>query len=113
MLRLLLNTQIDTSYLIKGLVKTCIESWDTASDMLSASSDSPYRSLWKKNNFFATLLNPTQTFLCIGHRRSFLKYLFGDLNHDFQVDMNRIHYNPTTMKGAFTFADISLGYKLT
>ena len=107
-----MNVLVDTSYLIKGLVKTSIDAWDTASDIQSASSDSPYRYLWKKKKFFATLLNPTQTFLCIGHRGSFLKYLFGDLNHDFQVDMNRIHHSPTTVKGAFTFADISLGYRM-
>ena len=106
-----MNTLIDT-YLIKGLVETCIDSWDTASDILSASCDSPYRSLWKKKKFFATLLNPTQTFLCIEHRGSFLKYLFGDLNHDFHVDMGRIFYNATTMKGAFTFANIRLDFGL-
>ena len=111
MLRLLLNTLIDTFY-IKGLVETCINSWDTASDILSASCDLPYRSLWKKKKFFATLLNPTQTVFCIGHKGSFLKYLFGDLNHDFKVDMDRIFYNATTMKGAFTFADISLVRKM-
>ena len=111
MLRLLLNTLIDT-YLIKGLVETCIDAWDTASDIQSASCDSPYRSLWKKKKIFATLLNPTQTLFCIGHKGSYLKYLFGDLNHDFKVDMDRIFYNATTMKGGFTFADISLGHKI-
>ena len=111
MLRLRLNTLIDT-YLIKGLVETCIDSWDTASDILSASCDLPYRSLWKKRKFYATLLNPTQTLFCIGHKGSFLKYLFGDLNNDFKVDMDRINYNPNTMKGAFTFADISLAYRI-
>ena len=106
-----MNTLIDT-HLIKGLVKTCIDSWDTASDILSASCDSPYRSLWRDKKYFNTLLNPTQTVLCTEHKASFLKYLFGDLNHEFSMDMNRIFYNATTMKGAFTFANIRLDFGL-
>ena len=103
---------IDTSYLIKGLVKQILDQWDTFHDGLSASSDLPYRSLWKKNKFVATLLNPTQTSLCIVHKDSFLKYLFGDLTNNFNVDMDRISRSATTMKGSFTFADISLTYKM-
>ena len=95
--------------LIKDMVQNSLQAWDTMSDMLSTSSDSPYRSLSRDKKYFNTLLNPTQTVLCTGHKASFLKYLFGDLNHEFSMDMNRIFYNATTMKGAFTFADISLG----
>ena len=77
----------------------------------SASSDSSYRFLWRDKKYFNTLLNPTQTILCTGHMDSFLKYVFGDLNHKFTVDMNRIFKGATTMKGAFTFADIPLSYR--
>ena len=98
--------------LIKDMVQNSLQAWDTMSDMLSTSSDSPYRSLSRDKKYFNTLLNPTQTVLCTGHKASFLKYLFGDLNHEFSMDMNRIFYNATTMKGAFTFADISLGYRI-
>ena len=97
--------------LIKGMVQNSLQAWDRMSDILSTSSDSPYRSLWRDKKFFNTLINPTQTVLCKEHKASFLKYLFGDLNHDFLMDMNRIFYNATTMKGAFTFADISLSYR--
>ena len=79
---------------------------------LSASTDSSYRSLWRDKKYFNTLLNPTQTVLCMKHKASFLKYMFGDLNHQFKVDMNRIFRAATTMKGSFTFADISLGYRM-
>ena len=98
--------------LIKGLVQNSLQAWDTMSDVLSISSDSPYRSLWRDKNYFCTLLNPTQTVLCTGHKARFLKYLFGDLQHVFSMDMSQIFYNATTMKGAFTFADISLGYRM-
>ena len=95
--------------LIKGMVRNSLQVWDTMSDMLSTSSDSPYRSLWRDKIYFNTLLNPTQTVLCNRHKASFLEYLFGgDLNHVFSMDMSRIFKNATTMKGAFTFADISL-----
>ena len=98
--------------IIKDMVQNSLQAWDTMSDTLSTSSDSPYRSLWRDKKYFNTLLNPTQTVLCTEHKASFLKYLFGDLNHEFSMDMNRIFYNATTMKGAFTFADISLGYRM-
>merc|ERR1740137_439989 len=70
---------------IKGLVQSSLLAWDM-SDMLSTSS------LWRDKKYFNTLLNPTQTVLCTGYKASFLKYLFGDLNHEFSMDMNRIFY---------------------
>ena len=80
--------------------------------MRSTSSDLLTGYLWKEKLFFSNLRNPTQTCLCMKFKETFLKYLFGDLNHDFLMDMNRIFYNATTMKGAFTFADIPLGFKI-
>ena len=82
------------------------------SDILSTSSDSLYRSLWRDKKYFYNLLNPTQAALCTVHKASFLKYLFGDLNHQVSMDMNLITRSGTTMKVAFTFADIPLGYKI-
>ena len=93
--------------LIKGIVLNSLQAWDTMSGMLS--SDSLYRSLWRDKKYFYNLLNPTQTVLCTLHKDSFLKYLFGDLNHQFSMDMNLIQRS-TTLKGAFTLADIPLGY---
>ena len=99
--------------LIKDIVQDSLQDWDTMSVILSTSSDSLYRSLWRADKkYFNSLLNPTQTVLCTGHKFNFLKYLFGDLNHQFSMDMSHINHSATTMKGAFTFADIRLDFGL-
>ena len=74
------------------------------SDMLSTSSDYVYGSLWKQKMFFSNLRNPTQTVLSMKFKARFLKYLFGDLKHDFSdVDMSLISYNAAEIKGVFCF----------
>ena len=82
------------------------------SDMLSTSSDYAYGSLWKKKQLFGNVRNPTQTALCMKFKAKFLKYIFGDLKHEFSgVDMTHISYNAAAIKGAFTFNDaITLGH---
>ena len=78
--------------------------------MLSTST--AYGSLWKEKLFFSNLRNPTQTALCMKFKAKFLKYLFGDLKHEFKdMDKSPISYNAAEIKGAFTFNDtITLGY---
>ena len=70
--------------------------------MLSTST--AYGSLWKEKLFFSNLRNPTQTVLCMKFKDKFLKYLFGDLKHEFKdMDKSPISYNAAEIKGAFTF----------
>ena len=78
----------------------------------STAMDYAYGSLWKEKLFFSNLRNPTQTVLSMKFKARFLKYLFGDLKHEFSdVDMSLISYNAAEIKGAFTFNDtITLGY---
>ena len=81
--------------------------------MLSQINANKYQSLWKEKMFFSNLRNPTQTILSMKFKATFLKYLFGDLKHEFSsdMDMSFISYFPATIKGAFTFNDaITLGY---
>ena len=82
------------------------------SNMLSTSSDYAYGSLWKKKQLFGNIRNPTQTVLCMKFKAKFLKYLFGDLKHEFSdMNMSHISYNAAEIKGAFTFNDtITLGH---
>ena len=79
----------------------------------STARDYAYGSLWKEKLFFSNLRNPTQTVLSMKFKARFLKYLFGDLKHEFSgVDMSLISYNAAEIKGAFTFNDTirRLGY---
>ena len=92
---------------MKGVVQTCLEAWETmfnVQTMQSTSSDLTYGSLWKEKLFFSNLRNPTQTVLCMKFKDKFLKYLFGDLKHEFKdMDKSPISYNAAEIKGAFTF----------
>ena len=75
--------------------------------MLSTSSGYAYGSLWKEKLFFSNLRNPTQTVLSMKFKARFLKYLFGDLKHEFSdVDMSLISYNAAEIKGKFKLKEI-------
>ena len=77
-------------------------------DLLLVSGDTTYKSLWNENYVYASLLNPSQMILCEQFKEEFLKFLFGNLEYTFRMNMQKISYNYTTMNGAFTFADIDL-----
>ena len=73
------------------------------------SGDKTYQAMWKENYVFASLLNPSQMVLCNQFKEEFLKFVFGDLEYTFKMNMLsasvRICYNSNTMNGAFTFSD--------
>ena len=74
-------------------------------EMFFVSGDKTYKSMWRENYVFASLLNPSQMALCNEFKEQFLKFLFGDLEYTFKMNMEKITYNSTTMNGGFTFSD--------
>ena len=90
--------------ILQGTLKQCTNVHDWM-----VSSDKTYKAIWNENYVFASLLNPSQMALCNQFKEQFLKFLFGDLEYTFQMNMLsasvRISYNSTTMNGGFTFSD--------
>ena len=94
---------------LKEILQTTIKHWSNRHDYFLVSGDTTYKSLWRENYVFATLLNPSQSLLCDNFKEDFLKFLFGNLEYTFKMNMEKISFNSTTMNGAFTFAnDIEL-----
>ena len=91
--------------ILRGTLKQCTK----MHDWMMMSGDKTYKSMWNENYVFASLLNPSQMALCDEFKEEFLKFLFGDLEYTFKMNMPtasvRICYNSTTMNGGFTFSD--------
>ena len=89
----------------KEILQEMIKQWTNMHDWM-VSGDKTYKSIWREKYVYASLLNPSQMVLCNQFKEKFLKFLFGNLEYRFQMNMvARISYNSTTMNGAFTFAD--------
>ena len=93
---------------MKEILQGTIKGVTNMHDLLLVSGDTTYKSLWNENYVYASLLNPSQMILCEQFKEEFLKFLFGNLEYTFRMNMQKISYNSTTMNGAFTFADIDL-----
>ena len=93
---------------MKKILQGTIKGVTHMHDLLLVSGDTTYKSLWNENYVYASLLNPSQMILCEQFKEEFLKFLFGNLEYTFRMNMQKISYNSTTMNGAFTFADIDL-----
>ena len=81
--------------ILHGTLKQCTK----MHDWMMMSGDKTYKSMWSENYVFASLLNPSQMALCNEFKEEFLKFLFGDLESFFKMNMLfvsfSIFYNST------------------
>ena len=68
------------------------------------SQNSIYPTIWRENFVYYGALGLTQQRLYYYFKDMFLKYLFGDLEYQFDITTDHIHYNSGILMGTFTFA---------